>query len=266
MKYLIHDWGLPRFKQKVEEYFGDCVEPPRPVVIHGFNDGMGWHEQGDSRSFYGLNVENGRIKDEGAFRLKSALREICTRLKPPLRLTPHQSILFCDIEAGDRGRLEEILRRHGVPLSEDFSNVRRWSMACPALPTCGLAVAESERVLPSLIDQLEMELKQLGLENEVFTTRMTGCPNGCARPYNSDIGLVGKTKDKYTIFLGGRVYGDRLNFIYKDLVPTEEVVSTLVPVLRHFKEARQIGESFGDFCHRVGKDELLARCHVPMSD
>jgi sulfite reductase (ferredoxin) len=260
MKYLIHDWGLPRFKEKVEEYFGDSVAPSRPVVIDGFNDGMGWHEQGDSRSFYGLNVENGRIKDEGSFHLKSALREICTRLKPPLRLTPHQSILFCDIEAGNRGLLEEILRRHGVPLSEDFTNVRRWSMACPALPTCGLAVTESERVLPSLIDQLERELQSLGLENEAFTTRMTGCPNGCARPYNSDIGLVGKTKDKYTIFLGGRLYGDRLNFIYKDLVPTDEVVPTLVPVLRLFKENRQTGESLGDFCHRLGKDELLAKC------
>ena len=104
-------------------------------------------------------------------------------------------------------------------------------MACPALPTCGLAVAESERVMPSIIDQLEVELEKLGLQDEVFTTRMTGCPNGCARPYNSDIGLVGKTKDKYTIFLGGRVLGDRLNFIYKDLVPTDEVVPTLVPVL-----------------------------------
>ena len=151
--------------------------------------------------------------------------------------------------------MEDILRRHNVPLSEDYTAVRRWSMACPALPTCGLAVSESERVMPSIMDELEVELEKLGLQNEVFTTRMTGCPNGCARPYNSDIGLVGKTKDKYTIFLGGRVLGDRLNFIYKDLVPTAEVVPTLVPVFRYFKEARQNGESFGEFCHRVGKDD-----------
>jgi sulfite reductase (ferredoxin) len=258
MKYLIHDWGLPRFREKVEEYFGEAVAPPQPVAPHGFNDGMGWHEQGDGRWFYGLNVENGRIKDDGPFRLKSALREICTTLCPPLRLTPHQSIIFCDIEERDRGRLEDVLRSHGVPLSHEISAVRRWSMACPALPTCGLAVTESERVLPSMIDHLEKALAELGLRDEVFTTRMTGCPNGCARPYNSDIGLVGKTKDKYTIFLGGHVLGDRLNFIYKDLVPTDEVVPTLVPVLRYFKEARQRGESFGNFCHRVGKDDLLA--------
>jgi sulfite reductase (ferredoxin) len=260
MKYLIHDWGLARFRDKVAEYFGDTLPPLRPVGVHGFNDGMGWHEQGDGRWFYGLNVENGRIKDTDTMRLKTALREICTTFRPPIRLTPHQSIIFCDLEEADRPRLEEILRHHGVPLTEDYTAVRRWAMACPALPTCGLAVAESERVLPSMIDQLEVELQKLGLENEVFTTRMTGCPNGCARPYNSDIGLVGKTKDKYTIFLGGRVLGDRLNFIFKDLVPTDEVVPTLVPVLRYFKDARQNGESFGDFCHRMGKDELLARC------
>ncbi len=192
--------------------------------------------------------------------LKTALREICTRFHPPLRLTPHQSIIFCDINAADRAELEGIFRRHNVPLSEDYTAVRRWSMACPALPTCGLAVSESERVMPSIMDELEVELEKLGLQDEVFTTRMTGCPNGCARPYNSDIGLVGKTKDKYTIFLGGRVLGDRLNFIYKDLVPTADVVPTLVPVFRYFKEVRQNGESFGDFCHRVGTDRLLAHC------
>jgi sulfite reductase (ferredoxin) len=114
--------------------------------------------------------------------------------------------------------------------------------------------------MPAMMEQLEAEVQKLGLEDEVFTTRMTGCPNGCARPYNSDIGLVGKTKDKYTIFLGGRVFGDRLNYIYKDLVPTDEVVPALAPVLRYFKDARQEGESFGDFCHRLGKDALLAHC------
>lgn len=260
MKYLIHDWGLARFRDKVAEYFGDQLAPPRPMVVSGFNDGMGWHEQGDGRWFYGLNVENGRIKDTDTMRLKTALREICTTLGPPLRLTPHQSIIFCDVEADDRDWLEETLRKHGVPLSEDYSAVRRWSMACPAMPTCGLAVTESERILPTMIDQLEQEAAALGLAGEVFTTRMTGCPNGCARPYNSDIGLVGKTKGKYTIFLGGRTLGDRLNFIYRDLVPTDEVVPTLVAVLRHFQQTRHDGETLGDFCHRVGKDELLARC------
>ncbi|MCA9230175.1 MAG: NADPH-dependent assimilatory sulfite reductase hemoprotein subunit [Planctomycetales bacterium] len=260
LKYLIHNWGLDRFKQKVEEYYGDSLESPRPMTIHGHNDGMGWCEQGDGRWFYGLNVENGRIKDEGSFRLKSALRKLCTTFDVPLRLTPHQGILFCDLEETDRPQLEAILRDHGVPLTEDISNARRWSIACPALPTCGLAITESERLLPTLIDQLEKELAALGLDDEVFTTRMTGCPNGCARPYNSDIGLVGKSANKYTIFLGGRTEGDRLNFIYKDKVPEADVIPSLVAVFRYFKQSRQAEEAFGDFCHRRGLDDLLAHC------
>lgn len=260
MKYLIHNWGLERFKQKVEEYYGGEIAPPRPAPVTGHNDCMGWHEQGDGRWFYGLNVDNGRIKDEDGVDLKAALREVCGSLAPPLRLTPHQSIIFCDIEPEDREKLETIFRDHGVPLTEDFTNTRRWSMACPALPYCGLAITESERVMPDIMEALEKEVESLGLSGEVFTTRMTGCPNGCARPYNSDIGLVGKTKGKYTVLLGGRVEGDRLNFIYKDLVPMDEVVPTLAPVLGYFKEARRPNEAFGDFCSRVGKDELLARC------
>jgi sulfite reductase (ferredoxin) len=260
LKYLIHNWGLEKFKAKVDEYYGRPLAAPRPVHVHGHDDGMGWHEQGDGLWFYGLNVENGRIKDEGDFRLKTALREICTTLRPPLRLTPHQGIIFCDIAPGDRARLEEILRAHGVPLTEDISTVRRWSIACPAMPTCGLAVSESERVMPAIMDKLEKELVRLGLEEEVFTTRMTGCPNGCARPYNCDIGLVGKTLGKYTIYLGGRVLGDRLNFVYKDLVPEDEIVDTLVQVFEYFIEGRQNGETFGDFCHRHGPEALLAAC------
>jgi sulfite reductase (ferredoxin) len=158
----------------------------------------------------------------------------------------------------DKQTLEEILRRNGVPLTEQFSTVRRWSMACPAMPTCGLAVTESERVLPGMMDQLEVELAKLDLAEEIFTTRMTGCPNGCARPYNSDIGLVGKTLGKYTILIGGRRLGDRLNWIYKDLVPAAEVVATLIPLFRYFKQDHKKGETFGDFCERKGLDALRA--------
>src|SRR5262245_34122743 len=258
IKYLLHDWGLERFKAKVEEYYGAPLPDPHPEDVWRFDDHIGWSEQGDGRWFYGLNIENGRIKDEGAFRLKTALRQICRQLKPGIRLTPHQSILLTNIEPHDRETLENILRENGVPLSEQISQVRRWSMACPAMPTCGLAVADSERALPGMIDQLEPELARLGLSSEQFTLRMTGCPNGCARPYNSDIGLVGKSLDKYTIYVGGRLLGNRLNFIYKDLVPTDEVVPALLPLFAYFKQARHSGESFGDFCHRKGQADLAA--------
>jgi sulfite reductase (ferredoxin) len=212
--------------------------------------------RGDGKWFYGLNVENGRIQDNDSMQLKSALREICTRFEPGIRLTAHQSLLLTDIQPEDRGEIEAILQRHQVKLSSQYSTVRRWSMACVALPTCGLAITDSERALPGVIDQLEVELAKLGLENEAFTVRMTGCPNGCARPYNSDIGLVGKARGKYTIFVGGRLLGNRLNFVYRDLVPLEQIVPTLVPLLHQFRQERIPDETFGDFCARKGIEGL----------
>ncbi len=258
MKYLIANWGLDRFKAKVEEYYGSPLAEPHPEDVWGLDDHLGWYEQGDGRWFYGLNIENGRLKDTQAMQLKTALRRIATEVKPGIRLTAHQSILFTDLAEPEQPRLKQILRNHGVPLSEAISNARRWSMACVALPTCGLAVTESERALPGLIDQIEVELARLGLSAERFTIRMTGCPNGCVRPYNCDIGLVGKTAGKYTLFLGGRLLGDRLNFLYKDLVPAEQVCQTLMPVFTYFKQDRQPGETLGDFCLRKGAEDLLA--------
>lgn len=256
MKYLIADWGLERFKAKVEEYYGHALPDPDPTDVTGFDDHLGWHEQGDGRYFYGLNVENGRILDNEHIQLKSAIREICRTLQPGIRLTAHQSILFTDLATDALDKLREILHRHQVKMSDEISEVRRWSMACVAWPTCGLAITESERVMPGLIDQFEAELAKLGLSSERFTVRMTGCPNGCARPYNCDIGLVGKADGRYTLFVGGRVLGDRMNFVYKDLVPLDEIVPTVVPLFIYFKTARQPGESFGEFCHRRGVDDL----------
>ncbi len=258
LKYVVANWGIEKFKAQVEDYYGSKLPACHPTDVHGFNDHMGWDQQGDGNWFYGLNVENGRIKDTEEMRLKSALREVCTTLSPGIRLTSHQSILFTDIKPQDKSRLETILKSHGVKLSEEISTVRRYSMACVAWPTCGLSITESERSLPGLIDQMEVELARLGLSSEKFTVRMTGCPNGCARPYNCDIGLVGKARGKYTVLVGGRLLGDRLNFIYKDMVPEEEVISSLVPVFTYYKQARENGETIGDFCHRKGLDDLLA--------
>ncbi len=258
LKYLIHDWGLERFKAKVEEYYGGPLPGPEPEDVTEHKDHIGWEEQGDGKWFYGLNVENGRILDDDRIQLKSALREICRRFEPGIRLTAHQSLLLTDIDPADRDEMESILRRHHVKLSEEISTVRRWSMACVAWPTCGLAITDSERALPGVIDDMEAELARLGLQDERFTVRMTGCPNGCARPYNCDIGLVGKARGKYTVFVGGRVLGNRLNFIYRDLVPLEEVVPTLVPLFTYFRQDRQAGESFGDFCARKGAEDLNA--------
>jgi sulfite reductase (ferredoxin) len=200
LKYVIANWGIEKFKAKVEEYYGGpLADFRREHDVVGFNDHMGWDEQGDGRWFYGLNIENGRIKDTPEMQLKTALREVCHTLRPSIRLTSHQSMLLGDIQPQDRTKLESILRSHGVKLTEEVSTVRRWSMACVAWPTCGLSITESERALPGIIDQVEAELARLGLSQEKFTVRMTGCPNGCARPYNCDVGLVGKARGKYTV-------------------------------------------------------------------
>jgi sulfite reductase (ferredoxin) len=256
IKYLVHDWGVEKFRAVLSDYVGAPLLEPRPVTVRAYDLHLGWQEQGDGNWCYGLSVENGRVKDEGAFRLRTALRTLVERLEPDLRLTPMQDILLCDLDPSVKDELDATLAEHGVTQSEQLSNVQRYSMACPAVPTCGLAISESERVLPSIIDQLEAELTRLGLQDEKLSVRMTGCPNGCARPYQSDIGLVGRSGDKYTIFVGGHVLGHRLNFPLRDLVPQAQIVPMLVPVLEHFKKERQGQESFGDFCQRLGVESL----------
>ena len=258
MKYLIANWGLPKFRAKVEEYYGAKLPDLHPVDVSHVDEHVGWREQGDGNLYYGLSIESGRIRDEGDFRLKAALRKICTQIKPNIRLTPEQSILFTDVAPAARPDLEGILREHGVPLSEKLSPSRRRAMACVAWPTCGLSITEAERSLPGIMDQLDMAMAKLGLLQETVVIHMTGCPNGCARPYNSEIGLVGKTAGKYTVFVGGSHLGHRLNFIYQDLVPEEDVVPTITHLLSFYKANRQPGEKFGDFCHRLGADKLPA--------
>ena len=260
IKYLVFDWGMPAFKAKVEEYLGRPLLAPKAIQVTGVDDHLGWHEQGDGALFLGLPVENGRIKDEGDFRLLSFLHDYFTKYATPARMTCQQSILLAGIDPKWKSDIEAMLEAHGVATVERYSTVRRWSMACPAMPTCGLAVTEAERALPTIMDQLEVALASLGLEAERFTVRMTGCPNGCARPYNADIGLVGRSATRnedgtpgpgtYTVFLGGRTLGDRLNVEYKDYVPFDQVVPELVPILTRFKAERSEGETFGDFCHR----------------
>jgi sulfite reductase (ferredoxin) len=258
LKYLIANWGVPAFKSKVEEYFGKSLADPHPADVTDVDDHIGWHEQGDGRLFLGVNVESGRLKDEGDFRIKSAVRLILEKYGVRCRLTPMQSLIFCDLEPAERSNIERILINHGVKLAHEVSPLRRLAIACPAFPTCGLSITESERVMPQLLSLLEAELSRLGIPNERITTHMTGCPNGCARPYTPDIGFVGKTLGKYTIYVGGNLTGTRLAFIYKDLVPFDDIVPSLSPLLTHFKNERQNGESFGDFCVRQGKEAVVS--------
>ncbi|MCA9028349.1 MAG: NADPH-dependent assimilatory sulfite reductase hemoprotein subunit, partial [Planctomycetaceae bacterium] len=256
MKYLIANWGLDKFKAKVEEYFGSPLPEPHPADITGVDDHMGWHEQGDGKLFLGINVENGRIQDIGELRLKTAIRVLLAKYPVDTRLTALQGMILCDIDPADKDDIEEILKEHGIPLAEDLTLARRYSIACPAFPTCGLAITESERALPEVMTDIEATLEKHGLIDEVVTVHMTGCPNGCARPYTPDVGLVGKARGKYTVYLGGNPEGTRIGFIFQDMVPQEEIAAVLSPVLAQYASDRHEGESFGDFCHRQGKDAL----------
>ena len=256
MKYLVDRWGIDKFRATVEEYYGAKLPDLEPEDVTEHDDHMGWHEQGDGKFFYGLNIENGRVSDTESILLKSALKKVCHDLQLPMRVTSHQSLIFADVAADQREELMGILRSHNVPTTEQFSTARRWSMACVAWPTCGLAITESERALPGVMDELEAMVAELGLADEKFTVRMTGCPNGCARPYNADIGLVGKAKEKYTVFLGGGRLGKRLGYIYQDLVHRDDLLGLLKPVFRCFQQQRTPDESFGDFCDRLGKEGL----------
>jgi sulfite reductase (ferredoxin) len=263
IKYLVHDWGVERFREVLGSYLPFPLVLPRPVEVSGFDLYHGWHAQGDGKWFYGLSVENGRVKDTGTMRLRSGLRAIVERFQPAVRLTPMQDILLCDLAETDRPEVERMLAEYGIRRSEQVSPVRRHSMACPAIPTCGLAISESERALPGILDELEAVLGRLGLSDEKISVRMTGCPNGCARPYQSDIGIVGRSGDKYTLYVGGHVYGHRLSFVLKDLVPRGEIVPMLTPLLERWKQDRQAGEGFGDYCRRVGVERLVSIVEDP---
>jgi sulfite reductase (ferredoxin) len=257
LKYVLHDWGIEKFREVLQTYLPFPLILPKDLSVTGFPLHLGWHEQGDGKFFYGVSIENGRIKDEGDLRLRTALRKLVETFRPNIRLTPMQDILLCDLPENAKPLINRLLTVYGVTKPERISLVQLHSMACPAIPTCGLALSEAERVMPTLIDQLEAELARIGLEKEKINVRMTGCPNGCVRPYQSDIGIVGRSGDKYTLFVGGNLVGSRLSFVLQDLVPFDKIVATLTPLLQDYKQNRQDDEGFGDYCQRVGAEKIL---------
>ncbi|HUD83076.1 MAG TPA: hypothetical protein VMQ67_06215, partial [Candidatus Saccharimonadales bacterium] len=221
-------------------------------------DLYGWHRQFDGNYFLGLFVENGRIKDAGNYRLKTGLRSVAEQFKPDLRLTPSQNILLVNIKPEDRDGITQTLAAHGVPVENQASVIRRASIACPALPTCGLALAESERVMPDVLTRLEQLLAEVGLEGEEIIIRMTGCPNGCARPFTAELALVGKAPGKYQLYLGGNQPGTQLGALYKESVKSDDLVNELRPLFTRFARERAGAERFGDFSRRVLLPEKLA--------
>ncbi len=264
MKYVVEERGIAWFRAEVERRLGYSIQDPRVISWHGADDHLGWHAQGDGRWFLGLYVENGRVKDDTTIRLRSGLRHAIEQFRPAIRLTPQQNILFTDLSEEQRGPLTSLLADYGIPTDPADLGTRRFAMACPALPTCGLALAEAERALPAVIRQIEADLCALGLVNEPLSVRMTGCPNGCARPYMGDIGLVGRTKDIYNVYIGGDLLNTRLNTLYAASVHVRDIAATVRPLLAIWKDERLPGEHFGDFCFRVGLEYLRAGIAVPV--
>ena len=252
LKYTIADRGLDWFRTQVEARLGERLGAPRPWQFTHTGDRYGWVAGEDGRSHFTLFILSGRVKDEPGYRLKTALREIALAHKGDLRLTANQNLIIANVAAADRPRIEALLARHGLATANDASGLRLNALSCVALPTCGLALAESERYLPELVSLLEQEFAAAGLSRDAVTLRITGCPNGCGRPFLAEIGLVGKSPGKYNLYLGAAFDGSRMNALYRPNVPETELLGLLGPIIRRYAAERTPGERFGDFTVRAG--------------
>jgi len=252
LKYVIAERGADWARAEIEKRAGLTLAPARPYQFTTTADLLGWRKAVDGSSFVGLFVEAGRIKDTGGYKLKTALRHIADAFqKVDFRLTANQNILIANVSDDDKHPINMLLSAYGVKTEKQASALHAASMACPALPTCGLALAESERMLPGFIDRIEKLLTETGLTGEEIIIRSTGCPNGCARPYMAEIAFVGKAPGRYQVWLGGDVAGLRLNRLWKDVLKEADLETEFRPVFARFANERTFGERFGDWCQRV---------------
>lgn len=256
LKYIIAERGEAWAKARLEEDLGEELADPPALPRFHVPDHMGWHPQGDGRWYLGLPTDSGRIQDLGAVRIRSALAEIARRFKPSFVLQGTQDVILGDIAPEDRDAIDAVLTDHGVAQAKDLLPVERWAMACPALPTCGLALTEAERVRGPIVGSIVEVLRRHGLAEERFSVRITGCPNGCARPYAGDIGIVGRMPGYYAIYVGGDFEGTRLNAKLFEKVAEAEIGEALEPLFAAFARDKRDGEGFGDFCHRLGIERL----------
>jgi sulfite reductase (ferredoxin) len=259
LKYTIADRGLDWFLDEVQARLPFTLGAPERLRWKPADDHLGWHEQGDGRLYVGVFIENGRIADAGDVRSATGLRTIVQELRPQVRLTAQQNLILAGIDPSDKPRAEQLLAEHGIMPVDRIPHAIRHSMACPAIPTCGLAVAEAERALPGLIRRISAHLDELGLAGERISFRMSGCPNGCSRPYLGDVGFVGTTLGKYDVMLGGDFDGTRLNRVYAPNVSLGEIPGLLRALFVEFRGGRTPGEGFGDWVERVGFDALRDR-------
>ncbi|HRW54886.1 MAG TPA: NADPH-dependent assimilatory sulfite reductase hemoprotein subunit [Phycisphaerae bacterium] len=256
LKYLIEEWGLDTFRAEFRKRAPFEVAPPREIAGPAYHDHLGPHAADRQQSFYGVYVENGRIADRDGRALRSTLRDIVRSTGANVGLTAQQNLLLTGLSGEGIAQVESALLAAGLTLPAAIAPMRRHSMACPALPTCGLAITESERVMPQAMDALESLFRSLGVENEPLTVRMTGCPNGCARPYTADIAFVGrKPGERYNVYVGGGLAGDRVADLYAADVHFGDFVATLSPLVRAWARTRRPNEGLSEFYHRIAETE-----------
>ncbi len=251
-KYTIDDKGLDWFLDELASRLGYRLEPPREFHFTTQADAHGWNQGSDGKWHYTLFVENGRVRDGGSLALMTALREIARLHDGELHVTPNQNVVVARVDGKERPRIAAVLEKYGLTGPGGASPLRRNAMACVGFPTCGLAMAESERYLPSLVTATEALLARHGLADEPIVMRMTGCPNGCARPYVAEIAFSGRAPGKYNMYLGGRPDGQRLNRLYLENIGEERILAELDAVLGRYARERRAGECFGDFAARAG--------------
>jgi sulfite reductase (NADPH) hemoprotein beta-component len=252
LKYVVEERGADWVRAELENRAGFKLEPARPFKFTSTADLYGWNRAVDGTWFLTIFVETGRVKDADGRKLKTALRQIAEKF-PGLefRLTTNQNVILANVAETDKPAINALLIQHSVKTENQASVLHAAAMACPALPTCGLALAESERMLPGLIDRIEKLCAEVGLAGQEIIIRSTGCPNGCARPYLAEIGFVGKSPGRYQIWLGSDAAGTRLNRIWKDMVKDPDIENELRPILARFAKERNSGERFGDWCDRI---------------
>ncbi|CAM1511047.1 Fc.00g085600.m01.CDS01 [Cosmosporella sp. VM-42] len=253
LKYTIDDMGVEGYKAKVEELWGKKFEKERPFEFKSNVDTFGWQKDENGLNHFTFFIENGRIEDTPDFQMKTGLREIAKSLKgeAEFRLTGNQHLIVSSVSDEDLPALKDLMKKYKLD-NVQFSGLRLSSSACVAFPTCGLAMAESERYLPVLISKLEACLEENGLRQDSIVMRMTGCPNGCARPWLAEVAFVGKAYGAYNMYLGGGYHGQRLNKLYRQSIKEEEILVIMKGLLKQYALERQEGENFGDFCVRSG--------------
>lgn len=255
LKYVLDAWGVEKFTEELRSRVAHELHEPKLLTWQTALDPLGWHQQDDGNWFLGLRVVSGRIQDDAHATTRKGLRRIVELFQPEIRLTAQQNLLIAGVAEQYRGAIDLILSDNGVKQAGQLPPVLRSSMACPALPTCGQALTEAERVMPEIAAGIQRELDRAGLSKLPIQVRVTGCPNGCARPFTAEIGIVGMSVDLYSLYLGGSPVGTRLAKLYQHKIKRNDLPEVLGPMFARFAEGRGRGESFGDWWHRAGVHE-----------